>query len=290
MIIPTSSGDFFIECTDGDWDVCRSGVSELNRSDTLPYIKCEVDGLGAFGDYYIDRSGAYFDLSAIPAGAQLQQFTFFLWPNTVVNDSNISINLCPGTFTGPLASIGWNDWISSILATAPFSSIVAGQFNEVPATVAGKAYGQSLIGSVMRISVISSPDFNNVPPPDNEANYLIFQSSEGAHPFEVSLTYTVPTPSPLPGVTPSIPSDSLKHVLNSARFKGSTVLDTTNETGKERLNDISTFRDTILSVMKATSRANVHLNTSAGKKLKAIAALNPNTATAADIINAAKNT
>lgn len=98
-----------------------------------------------------------------------------------------------------------------------------------------------------------------------------------------------PEPSPLPGVSPSIPSDSIKHVLNSARFKGSTVLDTTNETGKERLNDISTLRDTILSVMKATSKANVHVNTSAGKKLKAIASLNPATATAADIVNAVRN-
>lgn len=98
-----------------------------------------------------------------------------------------------------------------------------------------------------------------------------------------------PTPSPLPGVSADIPSTSIKKAVNAARYKGSTVLDTTNEVGKERLNDISTFRDTILSVMKATSKADVHLNTSAGRKLKAIAALNPLTATAADIINAAKN-
>ena len=39
----------------------------------------------------------------------------------------------------------------------------------------------------------------------------------------------------------------------------------------------------------ATSKNNIHLNTSAGIKLKAIAALDPNTATAADIINAAKD-
>lgn len=93
----------------------------------------------------------------------------------------------------------------------------------------------------------------------------------------------------LPGLSASIPSDSIKHVLNSARFKGSTVLDTTNEVGKDRVNDISTLRDTILSIMKATSKANVHVNTSAGKKLKAIAALNPATATAADIINTVRN-
>lgn len=98
-----------------------------------------------------------------------------------------------------------------------------------------------------------------------------------------------PTPSPLPGVSASIPSTSIKQVVNSARFKGSTVLDTTNEVGKDRLSDISTFRDTILSVMKATSKADVHVNTSAGKKLKAIASLDPLTATAVDIINAAKN-
>lgn len=106
--------------------------------------------------------------------------------------------------------------------------------------------------------------------------------------FEVTES-VVPGPLPIPEVSPSIPSDSLKHVLNSARFVGSTVLDTTNETGKERLNSISTFRDTILSVMKATSKTNVHINTSAGLKLKAVAALNPNTATAADIVNAVKN-
>lgn len=87
-----------------------------------------------------------------------------------------------------------------------------------------------------------------------------------------------------------IPSVSIKHILNSARFKGSIVLDTTNETDKERINNISTLRDTILSVMKATSKANVHLNTSAGKKLIAISNLDPLTATAADIINAVRGT